>query len=184
MTGIENQICYSQIASLSAIRVGRSQISQTKAGTTMLHHIFGAQQRLKNNCPLLVAANRPCCVGPVKRLLQEDPSAPLSMTQLVDSGIVLAIPLMKDHSPSHRCNISTGVKGVATTCIIREEPREQFAETLPVSRHPRRRGVGQVGDQTVGVEDLGHLLVQGGEDRGEDARLEVVQHHQRERVAG
>ena len=172
------------IASLSTIRVGRSKISQTEAGTTVLHDIFGAEQGLEDNCPLLVAANRPRCVRPVKGLFQEDPSAPLSLTKLVHSGIVLAIPLIKDHSPSHRRDISSGVKGVATTCIIGEEATEQFAETLPVSRDPRRWGVGQVGDHAVGVEDLGHLLLQGGEDRGEDARLEVVQHHQRERVAG
>ena len=150
----------------------------------MLDDIFGAQQRLEDNRPLLVAANRPRCVRPVKGLFQKDPCAPLSLTKLVHSGIVLAIPLIKDHSPPHRRDISSGVKGIATAGIIGEEAREQFAETLPVSRDPGRRGVGQVGDQAVGVEDLGHLLLQGGEDGGEGARLEVVQHHQRERVAG
>merc|ERR1719295_1855611 len=107
------------------------------------------------------------------------------MTKLVDSGVVLAIPLVKYHSSSHRRNICSGVKGVASaTCVIGEEPGEKFTKTLPVSGDPWRRGVGQVGDQAVGIEDLGHLLLQGGEDGGKDARLEVVEHHQGERVAG
>ena len=68
--------------------------------------------------------------------------------------------------------------------IIREEATKKLAETLAVPGRPGRRLVWQAGDLAVGVEHLRQLLLQAGQNWGEDARLEEVQDHQGERVAG
>ena len=169
---------------LSAIRVRGSQVSQPQARPPMLHHLLGAQQRLHDDRPLLVAAHRPGSVRPVEGLLQQDPRAPLALSQFVQSRVIFAIPLVKNHSASHRSYISSWIKRVSSSSIIREEATKKLAETLAVPGRPGRRLVWQAGDLAVGVEHLRQLLLQAGQNWGEDARLEEVQDHQGEGVAG
>ena len=150
----------------------------------MLHHLLGAQQRLHDDRPLLVAAHRPGSVRPVEGLLQQDPRAPLALSQFVQSRVIFAIPLVKNHSATHGCDVSSWIKRVSSSGIVREEATKKLAETLAVPGRPGRRLVWQAGDLAVGVEHLRQLLLQAGQNWGEDARLEEVQDHQGEGVAG